>query len=358
MTFTRRNGRPAGRSSPLNFSRPKPTKATAIFLEKQIPALLQAKPDYCSVTYGAGGSTRDKTLMIVDRIQRQHGLTALAHLTCVNHTREQVRELLEKIRSLGCKNILALRGDPPGGGEFQPTPGGFEFAAQLVQFIRESGDFSIGVAGFPEGHVACKDGKHADWRHLKEKVDAGADFVLTQLFFDNADYFEFRDYVAGKLGVRVPLVPGIISILSAAQITKFTQLCGAKIPPPLRAKLDQLADQRRSRRGIWHRIRHATVRGIAARGRAGTAFLHAEQITLHRAGLEKSRSGVMISWSGGTAAGLNPRKPRLTSELFAGFIGICSKQLVRHDPDDAQRPWSSKLSAILSSFCSESLAFL
>jgi len=225
----------------FEFFPPKTGEGDRNLLEKQIPALLQARPDYCSVTYGAGGSTRDKTLMIVDCIQRQHGLTALAHLTCVGHTRGQVRELLEKIRALGCKNILALRGDPPGGGEYQPTPGGFEFAAQLVKFIRESGDFSIGVAGFPEGHIACREGKQADWRHLKEKTDAGADFVLTQLFFDNADYFEFRDYVAGKLGVGVPLVPGIISILSASQITKFTQLCGAKIPPPLRSKLDQLA---------------------------------------------------------------------------------------------------------------------
>jgi methylenetetrahydrofolate reductase (NADPH) len=224
----------------FEFFPPKTAEGDQNLLEKHIPALLQAKPDYCSVTYGAGGSTRDKTLMIVDRIQRQHGLTALAHLTCVGHTREQVRELLEKIRALGCRNILALRGDPPGGSAFQPTPGGFEFAAQLVRFIRESGDFSVGVAGFPEGHIACKEGKHADWRHLKEKVDAGADYVLTQLFFDNADYFEFRDQVAGKLGVRAPLVPGIIPILSAGQITKFTQLSGSKIPAALRAKLEQL----------------------------------------------------------------------------------------------------------------------
>src|SRR5271154_5968735 len=108
--------------------------------------------------------------MIVDRIQREHQLTALAHLTCVNHTRAEVRALLEKIRVLGCKNILALRGDPPGGGEFQPAPGGFEFSSQLVKFIREQGDFSNGVAGFPEGHVACKLGKYADWEHLKTKV--------------------------------------------------------------------------------------------------------------------------------------------------------------------------------------------
>jgi methylenetetrahydrofolate reductase (NADPH) len=224
----------------FEFFPPKTDEGDRALFEKQIPALLAARPDFCSVTYGAGGSTREKTLQIVDRIQRQHGLPALAHLTCVNHTREEVRALLEKVRALNCKNILALRGDPPGGAEFTPTPGGFEFSSELVKFIRAQGDFSTGVAGFPEGHVACKEGKHADWRHLQEKVEAGADFVVTQLFFDNADYFEFRDFVAGKLGVRVPLVPGVISILSATQITKFTQLCGAKIPPALRTKLDAL----------------------------------------------------------------------------------------------------------------------
>ena len=192
------------------------------------------------MTYGAGGSTREKTLMIVDRIQREHHLTALAHLTCVNHTREQVGELLQKIKATGCKNILALRGDPPAGGEFKPTPGGFEFSSQLVQFIREQGGFGIGVAGFPEGHIACQFGKHVDWQHLKEKIDAGADFVLTQLFFDNADFFEFREHLTAKLGVKVPIVPGVIAIMSATAIKKFTQICGAKIPPALGAKLDVL----------------------------------------------------------------------------------------------------------------------
>ena len=268
----------------FEFFPPKTGEGDRNLLEKQIPALLQAKPDYCSVTYGAGGSTRDKTLMIVDRIQRQHGLTALAHLTCVGHTRGQVRELLEKIRSLGCKNILALRGDPPDGGEFQPTPDGFEFAAQLVKFIRGSGDFSVGAAGFPEGHIACRDGKHADWRHLKEKTDAGADFILTQLFFDNADYFEFRDYVAGKLGVRVPLVPGIISILSAAQITRFTQLCGAKIPPSLRSKLDQLAGNDEA----------AAEFGIEYATKQCEELLRAGAPGLHFYTLNKSRSTVRV----------------------------------------------------------------
>src|SRR5215469_1356794 len=131
----------------FEFFPPKTDEGDRALLEKQVPALLAARPDFCSVTYGAGGSTRDKTLQIVDRIQRQHGLPALAHLTCVNHTRAEVGALLERIRSLNCRNILALRGDPPGGGEFQPTPGGFEFSSELVKFIRERDGFSIGVAG-------------------------------------------------------------------------------------------------------------------------------------------------------------------------------------------------------------------
>jgi len=226
----------------FEFFPPKTDEGDRTLLEKQIPALMAGRPDFCSVTYGAGGSTREKTLTIVDRIQKEHKLPALAHLTCVNHTREEVGALLNRIRALDCKNILALRGDPPGGGEFKPTSGGFEFSSQLVKYIREAGDFSIGTAGFPEGHIANKLGKQDDWRHLREKVDAGADFVVTQLFFDNADYFEFRDHLAGKLGVKVPLVPGVIAVLSASQITKFSQLCGSKVPPGLRARLDELGD--------------------------------------------------------------------------------------------------------------------
>jgi methylenetetrahydrofolate reductase (NADPH) len=208
-------------------------------LEKTIPALGQLKPDFCSVTYGAGGGTRERTLSIVDRIQREQGLTAMAHMTCVNATREETAAVLEQARSLGIKNILALRGDPPGGtGDFQKTDGGFEFSYELVRFVKESGAFSIGVAGFPEGHIACAEGKHADWHHLKHKIDQGADFVITQLFFSNRDYFEFRDFLAG-LGVTVPLVPGIISILSAAQIKRFVALCGADLPKALVEELDR-----------------------------------------------------------------------------------------------------------------------
>src|SRR4051812_37860958 len=224
----------------FEFFPPKTEEGDRALLEKTIPALREAKPDYCSVTYGAGGSTREKTLMIVDRIQKQHGLTAVAHLTCVNATKEEIRNLLEQIRTLGVRNVLALRGDPPGGGEFKVTPGGFEFSNQLVEFIRELDHFSIGVAGFPEGHIACKQGKHVDWGYLKNKIEAGADFVLTQLFFDNADFYEFRDHMTGKMGVKVPLVPGVVPILSATQIKKFTAMCGSRIPSSLASKLDEI----------------------------------------------------------------------------------------------------------------------
>jgi len=211
-------------------------------LEKTIPALARLGPDFCSVTYGAGGSTREKTLTIVDRIQRDHSLTAMAHMTCVNATREDTASVLAQAHALGIVNILALRGDPPGGvGDFRKTEGGFEFSYELVRFIRDIGGFSIGVAGFPEGHIANAEGKHADWRHLKHKIDQGADFVVTQLFFSNRDYFEFRDYLAA-LGVRVPLVPGIIPITSAAQIRRFVALCGADLPSGLVAELDKRGD--------------------------------------------------------------------------------------------------------------------
>jgi methylenetetrahydrofolate reductase (NADPH) len=224
----------------FEFFPPKTDEGDRNLLEKTIPALMKLKPDFCSVTYGAGGSTRDKTLSIVESIQRQHGLTAMSHLTCVNSTKEQLREVLVDAKRRGIRNILALRGDPPmGTGDFQKTPGGFEFSSELVAFIKEMGGFCIGTAGFPEGHIACKEGKVVDWQRLKRKVDAGADFVITQLFFDNRDFFEFRDHVT-KLGVKVPLVPGMLPILSASQIKKFTTLCGASIPSPLMAKLEDL----------------------------------------------------------------------------------------------------------------------
>ncbi len=210
--------------------------------EKTIPALLAMEPSYCSVTYGAGGSTRDKTLGLVDRIQREHRLPAMMHLTCVNSTEEELGRVLDDARAHDIRNILALRGDPPSGGDFVKTEGGFEYSRDLVAFIRGKDGFTIGTAGFPEGHIACKAGKLQDWEYLAEKVQAGADFVVTQLFFDNADFYEFYDHMVGKLGVTVPIIPGIMPILSAGQTKRFVALCGAQLPAPFLRRIEELAD--------------------------------------------------------------------------------------------------------------------
>jgi methylenetetrahydrofolate reductase (NADPH) len=224
----------------FEFFPPKTDEGDRNFFEKTIPALKALRPDFCSVTYGAGGGTRDKTLGIVDRLQREHGIVTMSHLTCVNATVAELRGVLDEARQRGIKNILALRGDPPDGKGFLKTEGGFEFSSELVKYIKELGGFCIGTAGFPEGHVACQEGPECDWDRLKAKIDCGADFVLTQLFFDNNDFFRFRDYLAKK-GVTVPIFPGIIPILSASQIKKFTALCGAQLPPSLVHDLEKYA---------------------------------------------------------------------------------------------------------------------
>ncbi len=225
----------------IEFFPPKTEKGDDTLLNKTIPKLMALKPDYCSVTYGAGGSTRDKTLKIVQEIQNVHNLTAMSHLTCVNATEADLRNYLDQARDAGIRNILALRGDPPAGTDtFQAVDGGFEYSYQLVELIRSYNAFSIGVAGFPEGHIACSAGKEVDWQHLKSKAEAGAEFVITQLFFDNRDFFEFRDYVQHKVGVDIPICPGMLPILTANQIKRFTSLCGASIPPALEAKLEEI----------------------------------------------------------------------------------------------------------------------
>lgn len=227
----------------FEFFPPKTEQGERTLLEKTLPDLRELNPDFCSVTYGAGGSTRDGTLRIVDRIQRQHGVTAMAHLTCVNATREQIGDVLAEARARGIVNILALRGDPPAGEtEFSKVEGGFEYSRELVAYLRELGGFCVGTAGFPEGHIACREGRHVDWARLKAKIDCGADFVLTQLFFDNADFLEFRDYMTGKLGVKVPICPGVLPVLSTPQIKRFTALCGARLPATLLSRLETLGD--------------------------------------------------------------------------------------------------------------------
>lgn len=227
----------------FEFFTPKTDEGEANFFARTMPSLAALRPDFCSVTYGAGGSTRTRTFSMVRRIQDDFGIPCMAHLTCVGSSRTAIEDLLREAQRDGIRNILALRGDPPeGDARFEPVPGGFRYAAELVEVTRGLGGFCIGVAGFPEGHLEAKDGKEADWRRLKAKIDCGADFVLTQLFFDNAFFHQFRAHLTGVLGVRVPLVPGIIPILSARQIRRFTALCGATIPAALGRQLEALVD--------------------------------------------------------------------------------------------------------------------
>ena len=194
-------------------------------------------PAFVSVTYGAGGSTREKTVAITRRIKREAGIEAMAHLTCVGHSRDEIAALLDEYEEAGVENIMALRGDPPRGDtEFVPHPQGFSHANELIAFIRQRKDFCIGGAGYPEVHPEAPSPEE-DLGNLKRKIDAGADFVVTQLFFDEHDYFDFVSR-ARSLGIVTPIVPGVMPITNTAQIKRFTQMCGATIPGPLLAKLE------------------------------------------------------------------------------------------------------------------------
>ncbi|MFN4243339.1 MAG: methylenetetrahydrofolate reductase [NAD(P)H] [Tepidisphaerales bacterium] len=208
-------------------------------LYRTIDELRPLRPSFVSITYGAGGSTRARTVELTERVQAEIGFRAMAHLTCVGHTREEIGAILDDLYAKGVRNVLALRGDPPAGSaHFTPTPGGFAYSQELVRFIRGRHDFCIGVAGYPEGHPTCLN-LTRDLEHLKGKVDAGANFITTQLFFDNADFFRWRDR-ARAMGVNVPIVAGIMPIGNVAQIKRFVSMCGAKIPHPLLLRLESL----------------------------------------------------------------------------------------------------------------------
>ncbi|MBJ7328788.1 MAG: methylenetetrahydrofolate reductase [NAD(P)H] [Solirubrobacteraceae bacterium] len=210
-------------------------------LQRALEELQALKPDYVSVTYGAGGSTRGKTLDIIGDIKRQHGLEAMAHFTCVNATTDDLRGVLNEMREAGIDNVLALRGDPPAGQErWTKTEGGLEYSRELVELIEDEYEFAIGAACFPEVHIDASDAE-ADLRYLKEKVDAGAKFLITQLFFDNAYYYDFVDR-AREIGIDVPIIAGIMPIMNAGQVKRMTAMCGSAIPEALQEQLEQRAD--------------------------------------------------------------------------------------------------------------------
>ncbi|HWB52994.1 MAG TPA: methylenetetrahydrofolate reductase [NAD(P)H], partial [Tepidisphaeraceae bacterium] len=218
---------------------PPKTEAGFATLFQSIENLRPLKPSYVSVTYGAGGSTRQKTVELVGRIQRDLGICSMAHLTCVGHTSEEIGKILDELWTGGIRNVLALRGDPPAGqSQFTATPGGFAYANELVQFVKSQRNFCVGVAGYPEGHPQCLN-KTRDLEHLKRKVDSGGCFVVTQLFFDNGDFYRFRDR-ARAMGITVPIIAGIMPVTNVSQIKRFVSMCGAKIPHRLLTKLERI----------------------------------------------------------------------------------------------------------------------
>jgi methylenetetrahydrofolate reductase (NADPH) len=213
-------------------------------LFREIEVLKRLEPDFCSVTYGAGGSTQETTLGIVKRIKREFGIEIMCHLTIVNQPKSQVMAVLEDLWANDIHNLIALAGDPPGGpaADWQPHLHGFSRSEHLVEAARKMqfDYFSIAVAGFPEVHPRATS-RDSDLAYLKQKVDAGADVIITQLFFDNEDYYRYVEDVRA-LGVKVPIVPGLLPILSAAQCRRFTRLCGSKIPPRLDELLTKVED--------------------------------------------------------------------------------------------------------------------
>ncbi|MBA2644637.1 MAG: methylenetetrahydrofolate reductase [NAD(P)H] [Solirubrobacterales bacterium] len=212
-------------------------------LEAALAELSHMAPTFVSVTYGAGGTEAQKrqTIEIVGRIKRDHGLETMAHFTCVGATESELRETLDLMTATGIDNVLALRGDPPQGEtEWTRTEGGLSFSRELIELISADYDFSIGAACFPEVHVHADDAD-SDLRHTKAKVDAGARFLITQLFFENALYYDFVAR-ARALGIEAPIIPGIMPITNYAQLKRFTDMCGASIPAALRAELESRAD--------------------------------------------------------------------------------------------------------------------
>jgi methylenetetrahydrofolate reductase (NADH) len=224
----------------LEFFPPKTEEGMTELIEtlKKVKTL---NPGYISVTYGAGGGTRDRTLDIVKYAKRELGLESMAHLTCVGHSKEEIKNILDEIQTSGIDNVVALRGDPPKGESiFKPNPHGFKYASELTAFIRASYPLCVAVAGYPEGHIESPN-KETDWNHLTQKVKAGADFIITQLFFDNTDFFIFENRMREK-GVHVPIIPGIMPITNYHQILRFTQMCGAKMPEKLMRDLQPIQD--------------------------------------------------------------------------------------------------------------------
>jgi methylenetetrahydrofolate reductase (NADPH) len=262
---------------------PPKTEEAARQLEHTIAELRTLKPSFVSVTYGAGGSTRERTIEIVTRVKQETGIDAMAHLTCVGSSRDDLEAVIRRIADSGIENVLALRGDPPKGqAEFKAAEGGFQYASELVAFIRERHNSALCVGGacYPEKHPECGNPK-VDLVNLKRKIDQGLDFVITQLFFDNRRYFEFVER-AHKIGIKVPIIAGIMPITNASQVERFTVACGATIPFDLAEELDRRRNDPQAVMELG--IAHATAQCIELlnRGAPGIHFYTLNRSTATR----------------------------------------------------------------------------
>ncbi|HEV2074818.1 MAG TPA: methylenetetrahydrofolate reductase [NAD(P)H] [Thermoleophilaceae bacterium] len=240
-------------------------------LLRTLSELREDKPAFVSVTYGAGGSTRSRTVDITRRIRDEFGIEAMAHLSCVGSTVDELRAILDDIQSAGIENVLALRGDPPQGEtEWKAHPGGLSYSTELATLIAEGYDFAVGAACFPEVHPEAPDLEH-DLRFLKEKISAGAAFLITQLFFDNDLYFDFVEE-ARAAGITVPIIPGIMPVTNFSQIKRFTEMCGASIPAALERELSARADDPEAVTELG--VAYATLQcsELLARGAPGIHF--------------------------------------------------------------------------------------
>jgi methylenetetrahydrofolate reductase (NADPH) len=270
LRFARERGEPV---FSFEFFPPRTDEGVASLFQA-VEALRPLAPAYVCVTYGAGGSTRARTLELVKRLRQEAEIEAMAHVTCVGSSRDELAAVLDELAECGVKNVMALRGDPPRGETtFTPHPQGFRYASELVAFIRSQPkrwDFCLGAAAYPEGHVETRD-LARDVANLKVKVDAGADFLVTQLFFDNARYFQFVERARGA-GIGVPILPGIMPIQSVEQIERMTRMCGASLPRMLRAAIDVRRDDADAARELGLSFAALQCADLLARGAPGIHF--------------------------------------------------------------------------------------
>jgi len=256
----------------FEFFPPKTAEAEAALFAGTVPELKKLGPAFTSVTYGAGGGTRGTTLRIVDRLRREFGIEAMSHLTCSGSTREMLTSVLDEAHGLGIENILALRGDPPKGETtFTTTEGGFANAVHLIKFVKSFNRFGVGAACYPEGHVECSD-KRLDWDRAAAKVEAGAEFLISQLFYNVDDFLAMEDYLRNKRGVRVPIVPGVLPFLSAAQIKRFCSLCGARLTDAMVQRLEKHGDDEEATRQYGVEVCTEICRRLLDHGVPGIHF--------------------------------------------------------------------------------------